>query len=73
MRYSPEFNTTVMKPILCIETGEIYNTQMESHLGTGVERKCLREHLRGIYSQAGGFHWKYINTEATQGDALSVK
>ncbi len=60
-------------PILCIETGVIYNTQVEASLGTGVQRKSLREHLRGQYSQAGGFHWKYVNTEATQGNALSVK
>lgn len=48
----------------CVETGERFMTQISAERETGVDRKGIRHALRGKYSQAGGFHWRYINSEA---------
>lgn len=52
------------KPFLCIETGEIFRTQIEAYRRHKVDRKTLRLALSGTYTQAGGLHWKYV--EASQ-------
>lgn len=48
------------KPFQCVETGEVFKTQIEAYSRYGVERKCLRLALRGEYKQAGGYRWAYM-------------
>jgi hypothetical protein len=48
------------KPFKCVETGVVFQTQIEAHRRHGVDRKSLRLALSGKYQQAGGFHWAYL-------------
>lgn len=48
------------KPFLCVETGETFLTQIEAQRRHGVDRKTLRLALSGIYQQAGGLRWRYL-------------
>lgn len=53
-----------MKRVLCIETGEIYNSVKEASRQTGVNETSITG-LCGKNSKklktAGGYHWKYID------------
>lgn len=51
------------KPFKCIETDEVFLTQIEAQRKHGVDRKSLRYALAGIYQQAGGFRWKYVENQ----------
>ena len=48
------------KPFRCVDTGEIFLTQIEAQRKHGVDRKSLRYALSGKYKQAGGLRWKYM-------------
>lgn len=48
------------KPFVCLETGEVFLTQIDAHRQTGVDRKTLRAALMGKYKQAGGLRWSYV-------------
>lgn len=48
------------RPFRCIETGEVFSTQIEAQRRHGVDRKSLRHALRGKYQQAGGYRWTYV-------------
>jgi hypothetical protein len=51
------------KPFMCLDTGEVFLTQIEAQRKHGVDRKTLRMALAGKYQQAGGLRWTY--TEAS--------
>ncbi len=49
------------KPVVCVETGVVYDSIKEASERTGIQRAsiskvCLK---RPQYITAGGFHWKY--------------
>lgn len=48
------------KPFMCVETGEVFQTQIEASRRHKVDRKALRLALRGEYTQTGGLHWSYV-------------
>lgn len=48
------------KPFICVDTGEIFVTQIEAQRKHGVDRKSLRRALNGVFKQAGGFRWQYM-------------
>ena len=48
------------KPFKCVETGEVFECQIQAQRKHGVDRKSLRYALSGKYSQAGGLHWQYL-------------
>lgn len=58
-----DYNTvrrTRGKKIVCVETGEIFNSQREAaekmHLDQGnISRVC-----RGLLNTCGGYHWKFL-------------
>lgn len=52
------------KPFRCVETGEVFKTQIEAQRRHGVDRKTLRMVLAGKYQQAGGLRWAYICAES---------
>ncbi len=49
-------------PFQCVETKQVFQTQIEASRRTGVDRKSLRLALAGRFGQAGGFHWNYLTT-----------
>ena len=48
------------KAFKCVETGEVFLTQIAAQRKHGVDRKSLRYALAGKYSQAGGYTWEYV-------------
>lgn len=56
------------KPVMCIETGEIYECAEEACKGIGIKltsqqciSRCARNTDKGIKDIAFGFHWKYVD------------
>lgn len=48
------------KPVLCVETGIIYPSQMDASRKTGIKHTKICAACRGSHTRAGGFHWKKI-------------
>lgn len=48
------------KPFICLDTGDIFETQIQAQRKYGVDRKSLRLALSGKYKQAGGYRWSYV-------------
>ncbi len=50
-------------PIVCIETGEIYESQGAAKRITGINDTSICKCLKGVKKTAGGFHWRYATTD----------
>jgi len=48
------------KPVMCVETGEIYRSVSVASRETGEHINSLRDHLRGRFRSLHGKHWKFI-------------
>lgn len=48
------------RPILCEETGVIYESTAQATRETGVHNYAIRRVCYGERKTAGGFHWRYI-------------
>ena len=46
------------QPVICVETGEIYNSLKEAGEKTGINYTNISSVLRGKHKTAGGFHWE---------------
>lgn len=53
------------KPVLCVETGEIYCSIREAARQTGLNQSHISKCCRGIkgYETVGKLHWKFISEE----------
>ena len=49
------------KPVLCIETGVIYESISEAGRCTVAKASCIALCCKGIQKSAGKLHWKYAN------------
>lgn len=49
--------------VLCIETGETYNSIAEAELITKIKRQNISKCCRGVQKTAGGYHWRYYDNE----------
>lgn len=47
------------KPIMCVETGIIYEGQMDAQRKTGIFQSNIYKVLIGKRKTAGGYHWRY--------------
>lgn len=50
----------VIKPIVCLETGEIYESAREAERLTGVNYSCISMVLHDKRKHAGGLTWRFI-------------
>lgn len=52
----------VKKPVVCVETGQIYSCIQEAAFETGINKKQISNCCRHIphYNTAGGFTWKFV-------------
>lgn len=52
---------TVSKPVICIETGTVYQSSAEAQRITGICSRSIQYvcNKYGYYKTAGGFHWKF--------------
>ena len=59
-KHSKEWNYHISKghniPIICIETGEIYESTLIAAKKTGINRSAIANCLSGFSKTAGGFH-----------------
>lgn len=54
----PYCSNRIVKNVLCIETGEIYQSLTEAFEKTGINN--IGACCRGVRNNAGGYHWKYV-------------
>ena len=52
-------NNKMSKPVVCIETGEIFASQGEVKRKTGINDTSVNKCLNGVIKTAGGYHWRY--------------
>ena len=48
------------QPIICVETGKIYKSQMEASRITGIPQPNIHKVIKGKRNTAGGYHWKEL-------------
>lgn len=51
------------KPVVCIETGEIFASQGEAGRMKNCDSSTINKCCRGVKQTAGGFHWRYATQE----------
>lgn len=49
------------KKVLCIETGEIFDSAHDAYRKTGISRGSISMACNGKLKTAGGYHWKFYN------------
>lgn len=54
-------NSRAGKKIICVETGEIYESAMEAYRCTNINNGSISHVLNGRAKTAGGYHWRYID------------
>ena len=47
--------------VMCIETGEIYNSMVEAQKITGVNKNTISRCCSGFLKSAGGYHWELVD------------
>ena len=51
------------KPVVCIETGEIFASQGEAGRAKKCDSSIINKCCRGVKKTAGGYHWRYATQE----------
>lgn len=59
-----EFMKEKQKPIMCIETGEIFESQSEASRIKKISQGNIGSCLKGKRNVAGGYHWEYVRKES---------
>lgn len=56
-----KFNRDTRKiPILCVETGQVFNSIMEAARKVKVDESCIRSVVNGYRKTSGGYHWERL-------------
>ena len=58
---SPTTNTGSPKGVVCIDTGEVFNSATQASEVTGVTRQHICACCKGKRKTAGGYHWRYVD------------
>ena len=51
------------KPVMCVETGRVFDSAKEAALWLGTNPSCVSQVLNGYAKSAGGYHWEYVDVE----------
>lgn len=51
------------QPIICIETGKIYESAVAASKATGIYRRSISFACAGKHATAGGLHWAFMDEE----------
>ena len=51
----------ISKPVLCIETGQIFESTREAENKTGIKHQNIGGVCCGKRKSAGGYHWTYVD------------
>lgn len=49
------------KSVLCVETGEVFDTVEKASLSVGVTRDAIGRVCRGLGKTSGGYHWRFAD------------
>ena len=52
-----------VKPVVCVETGEVYCSQVAAAAAIGVHRQCIGNCVRGKQKTTGGYHWRFAEAD----------
>ena len=58
-RYDPNWQP-LRKPVMCVETGEIYDSIYQAAKMTGLAKNKISYCCRGLRERTGGYHWKFV-------------
>ena len=58
-----DYQKLFKKPIICIDTGEIFDSVKSAAASVGVTHSCISMALTGSIKMAGGYRWAYLNPE----------
>ena len=56
-------NNKMSKPVVCIETGEIFASQGEAGRAKNCSSSTINKCCRGVKQTAGGYRWRYATQE----------
>ena len=48
------------KPVLCVETGEVFGSIMDAQRATGIYHSHISHACDGRLKTSGGYHWKFV-------------
>ena len=54
------------RPVMCIETGRVFNTSKEAAQWLGMSPSCVAQVLNGYSKTAGGYHWEYVDEQKVE-------
>ena len=49
------------KRVLCLETGQIFNSSQDAARQLSIDGSGIRKCCRGVNKTCGGYHWEYVN------------
>lgn len=58
-----EANKNKQTPVICVETGEIFESQAEASRIKKISQGNIGSCLKGKRNVAGGYHWQYLRKE----------
>lgn len=53
------------KPIICVETGEVYDSETAAANDKGLSQGNIAHVLTGVAHTCGGYHWQYVTKQET--------
>lgn len=59
-------NDNAAKRVMCVETGEIYDSAQAAEDATGISRKSIGKAVNGQQKKAGGFTWKFTESDESE-------
>lgn len=65
-KHSPKTKELFKKSIICIETGEIFESVNSAAAKISVNHSSISQVLNGKTKTAGGYHWEYLHEEDKQ-------
>lgn len=60
------YNGQPKRAVLCIETGEAYDSIYSAAVDLGLNAGCILQVCRGIYTHTHGLHFEFIKDEAAE-------
>ena len=61
------------KPVICLDTGTIYECAVEASKATGIYRRSISFACAGKHATAGGLHWAFLDEEKRAAAEIELK
>ena len=53
------------KPVVCVETGRVFESIAQAAMAMGITASCINNALSGKYETSAGYHWEYAQPGVT--------